>query len=60
VTHAVLLDKVALDQRKRRRSRPLTSDDQRHRRILHMLKVASQVFVNQDYSHKNCLMQPLT
>ncbi|TKW40477.1 hypothetical protein SEVIR_1G248400v4 [Setaria viridis] len=33
-----LVEEVALGQRKRRRSRPLTSDDQRHRRILHMLK----------------------
>ncbi|CAN6273567.1 unnamed protein product [Urochloa humidicola] len=31
-------DNLALGQRKRRRSRPSTSDDQRHRRILHMLK----------------------
>ncbi|CAL5057010.1 unnamed protein product [Urochloa decumbens] len=31
-------DTLALGQRKRRRSRPSTSDDQRHRRILHMLK----------------------
>ncbi|KAF8768861.1 hypothetical protein HU200_007425 [Digitaria exilis] len=31
-------DKLALGERKRRRSRPLTSDEQRQRRILHMLK----------------------
>ncbi|XP_066322054.1 uncharacterized protein [Miscanthus floridulus] len=45
VSQLVEEDKVALGQRRRCRCCPLTSDDQRHRRILHMLKVASQVFV---------------
>ncbi|KAJ1280066.1 hypothetical protein BS78_04G203900 [Paspalum vaginatum] len=38
VSQLVEEDKLALGKRKRRRCRPLTSDDQRHRRILHMLK----------------------
>ncbi|CAD6250175.1 unnamed protein product [Miscanthus lutarioriparius] len=38
VSQLVEEDKVALGQRRRCRCRPLTSDDQRHRRILHMLK----------------------
>ncbi|XP_002454215.2 uncharacterized protein LOC8066182 isoform X2 [Sorghum bicolor] len=38
VSQLVEEDKVTLGQRRRRRCRPLTSDDQRHRRILHMLK----------------------
>uniref|UniRef100_A0A0D9VIM8 Uncharacterized protein n=1 Tax=Leersia perrieri TaxID=77586 RepID=A0A0D9VIM8_9ORYZ len=38
VSQLVEQDKGALGQRKRRRCPPLTSDDRRHRRILHMLK----------------------
>ncbi|XP_006647563.1 uncharacterized protein LOC102699931 [Oryza brachyantha] len=38
VSQLVEQDKIALGQRKRRRCPPLTSDDRRHRRILHMLK----------------------
>uniref|UniRef100_A0A804PPH0 B-block binding subunit of TFIIIC n=1 Tax=Zea mays TaxID=4577 RepID=A0A804PPH0_MAIZE len=51
VSQLVEEDKLASNQR-RRRCRPLSSDDQRHRRILHMLKVASQVLVNRDSLHK--------
>ncbi|BAF09421.1 uncharacterized protein [Oryza sativa Japonica Group] len=38
VSQIVEQEKLALGQRKRRRCPPLTSDDRRHRRILHMLK----------------------
>ncbi|KQK00450.1 hypothetical protein BRADI_3g49467v3 [Brachypodium distachyon] len=38
VSQLVRQDKLALDQKKRYRCPPSTSDDRRHRRILHMLK----------------------